>query len=69
VGGSNFPLIDGTPDPWGKIARFEGPDCFYGYTIVPDSYDTNAVVYCLPGTTGWGPTFSDLPTVLWNPQV
>ena len=31
VGGSNFPLIDGTPDPWGKIARFEGPDYFYGY--------------------------------------
>jgi len=31
VGGSSFPLIDGTPDPWGKIARFEGPDYFYGY--------------------------------------
>ncbi len=31
VGGSNFPLIDGTPDPWGKIARFEGPDYYYGY--------------------------------------
>lgn len=31
VGGSDFPLIDGTPDPWGKIARFEGPDYYYGY--------------------------------------
>lgn len=31
VGGSNFPLLDGTPDPWGKIARFEGPDYYYGY--------------------------------------
>ena len=31
VGGSNFPIIDGTPDPWGKIARFEGPDYYYGY--------------------------------------
>jgi hypothetical protein len=41
----------------------------FGYTIVPDRYDTNAVVYCLPGTTGWGATFGDLPTVLWNPQV
>jgi hypothetical protein len=28
----------------------------------------NVVVYYLPGTTGWGPTFSDRPAVLWNPQ-
>ena len=28
-----------------------------------------AVVYYLPGTTGWGPTFRHLPTVLWNPHV
>lgn len=34
VGGSSFPLIDGTPDPWGKIARFEGPDYFYGYPFM-----------------------------------
>ena len=40
VGGSNFPLIDGTPDPWGKIARFEGPDYFYGY---PFNATTNPV--------------------------
>jgi hypothetical protein len=33
------------------------------------SGDTNATVYYLPGTTGWGPTFGGLPTVLWNPQV
>jgi hypothetical protein len=25
-------------------------------------------VYYLPGTTGWGSTFSGRPTVLWNPQ-
>jgi hypothetical protein len=26
------------------------------------------IVYYLPGTTGWGPTFGGAPTVLWNPQ-
>jgi hypothetical protein len=32
-------------------------------------YDSNATIYHLPGTTGWGPTFGGLPTVLLNPQV
>jgi hypothetical protein len=31
--------------------------------------DTNATLYYLPGTTGWGATFGGLPTKLWNPQV
>jgi hypothetical protein len=26
-------------------------------------------IYYLPGTSGWGPTFAGLPTVLWNPQI
>ena len=30
--------------------------------------DNNAIVYYLPGTTGWGSTFGGLPTALWNPQ-
>jgi hypothetical protein len=30
---------------------------------------SNPTVYYLPGTTGWGPTFSGRPTVLWNPQA
>jgi hypothetical protein len=29
----------------------------------------NTTVYYLPGTTGWGLTFGELPTKLWNPQV
>jgi hypothetical protein len=33
------------------------------------SGDTEATVYYLPGTTGWGSTFDGLPTVLWNPQA
>jgi hypothetical protein len=41
----------------------------FGYTIFPGSYDTNATIYYLPGTTGWGASFGDIPTVLWNPQV
>jgi hypothetical protein len=31
--------------------------------------DTNAIVYYLPGTIGWGPTFGGLPAKLWNPQA
>ncbi len=29
--------------------------------------DTNATVYYTFGTTGWGPKFCRVPTVLWNP--
>jgi hypothetical protein len=29
--------------------------------------DTNATVYYLPGTTGWGTTFGGRPTALWTP--
>jgi len=28
-----------------------------------------AIIYYLPGTTGWGPFFGDAPTELWNPQA
>ena len=28
-----------------------------------------ATVYYMPGTTGWGTTFGDRPTVCWNPQA
>jgi hypothetical protein len=28
--------------------------------------DQDATVYHLPGSSGWGPTFGGLPTVLWN---
>jgi hypothetical protein len=33
--------------------------------------DTNAVVYYLPGSTGWGTTFGSPPltTMLWLPQM
>jgi hypothetical protein len=31
--------------------------------------DANAVVYYLPGTTGWGPLFGSAPTALWVPQI
>jgi hypothetical protein len=32
-------------------------------------YDTNAVVYYLPGTAGWGATYGGLPTAVWQPLV
>jgi hypothetical protein len=31
--------------------------------------NTSATVYYLPGTTGWGTTFGDRPTKLWNPLM
>ncbi len=31
--------------------------------------DGEAILYYLPGTTGWGPKSGGRPTVLWNPQV
>lgn len=31
--------------------------------------DSNTTIYYLPGTTGWGATFSGLPAVLWNPLI
>ena len=38
-----------------------GSDAFYG--------DNNVTVYYLPGTTNWGSTFGNFPTVLWQPQI
>jgi hypothetical protein len=31
--------------------------------------ETNAIIYYLPGTTGWSPTLGSRPTALWNPQA
>ena len=31
--------------------------------------DNNAIVYFLPGSTGWGVTFGGRPTALWLPQI
>jgi hypothetical protein len=50
-----------------KSAYFQGnapPDS--GITIFRNDPVT---VYYLPGTTGWGPTFSGAPAVLWNPHA
>jgi hypothetical protein len=45
---------------------------FKGNAPIIDStvfYDDTAVVYYLPGTTGWGLPFGGLSTLLWNPLV
>jgi hypothetical protein len=46
---------------------------FKGSAPTSDSsafYDaTNAIVYYLPDTTGWGATFDGRPAVLWNPLM
>ena len=46
---------------------------FQGHAPNVGSYvfdsDNNAIVYYLPGTTGWGTTLGGRPTMLWKPQV
>ncbi len=45
---------------------------FAGNAPAPDLsvfFHENPKIYYLPGTTGWGPTYDNFPTVLWNPQV
>jgi BspA type Leucine rich repeat region (6 copies)/Immunoglobulin domain len=41
----------------GNAPSLLGPDVF--------SFDDNATVYYLPGTSGWGTTFGGRPTALW----
>jgi hypothetical protein len=31
--------------------------------------DPLAIAYYLPGATGWGTTYADIPAVLWNPET
>lgn len=42
----------------------EAPEVYF---IQAFRFDASATVYYLPGTTGWGPTFCGLPTVLLGP--
>jgi hypothetical protein len=30
---------------------------------------SEATIYYLPGTSGWGPIFADRPALLWNPEA
>ena len=46
--------------------------CFAGNapSVMASAFaDDKVIVYYLPGTAGWGPTFGGQPTVLWNPRV
>lgn len=36
---------------------------------VTSSGNTNATVYYLPGTGGWGANYGGLPTAVWKPQI
>ena len=42
---------------------------FSAPVTLPTFLRPSPVVYYLPGTQGWGTTFANCPTVLWNPQV
>jgi hypothetical protein len=45
-----------------KAVYFQGNAPSFGGSYVFDSYP---IVFYLPGTEGWGPTFSGCPTALW----
>ena len=49
-------MLSGT-DPKGVVLGFAAFD------------DDPVTIYYLPGATGWGLFFSDVPTELWNPQA
>jgi len=48
---------------------FQGNAPDFGPYAYVFSGATNATVYYLPGTTGWGTTLAGRPAVLWNPLV
>ena len=50
-------------------AYFQGNAPLDDGTVFWGSADSAAIVYYLPGTTGWGATFGGAPTELWNPQA
>ena len=45
--------------------------CFHGNapSVGSQVFRNDVTVYCLPGATGWDPTFDDRPTGLWNSEV
>jgi hypothetical protein len=63
--GSNISQIEASFQYCPKLASMY----FKGNCPSVDPYlfdgDTNATIYYLPGTTGWGATFGGLPTALW----
>ncbi len=52
---------------------FQGDAPTFGWSptpilTTPFFYATNAIVYYVPGTSGWGPTYAGQPTALWGPH-
>jgi hypothetical protein len=50
-----------------KSVLFEGDAPIIGSSEFTG--DSNATIYYLPGTAGWGATFGGRPAMLWNPQM
>jgi len=47
-------------------APIPGQNVIFGEDIF---HKSPATAYYLPGTTGWGATYANIPTMLWNPQA
>jgi len=60
-----FNAFGSCPNLVGAYFRGNAPIA-YGGTF---EWSDKATVYYLPNTFGWGPSFDNRPTVLWNPQV
>lgn len=48
---------------------FEGNAPSIGANYQVFGVNSKAIAYYMPGTLGWGTTFSGRPAVLWNPQI
>jgi hypothetical protein len=46
----------------GEYRGYKGINIYHAF-----DRDSKAIVYYLPGTTGWGKMFDGLPTALWKP--
>lgn len=64
IGTQGFGYCDGLRE---VVFKGNAPSCIVLYD--PFEKTTNAVVYYLPGSTGWKATFGSRPTVLWNPLI
>lgn len=53
----------------GNAPFFGGPNPEDPFNGVASLGNTNAAVYYLPGTGGWGANYGGLPTAVWKPQI
>ncbi len=71
IGGGVTSLADHAFSGWTKLVSiyFKGNSPKLGVQVLYVSTGPFAIVYYLPGTTGWSNSFSGFTAKLWNPEV